>query len=253
VGISGGVDVASQYFFRGVRQNSTGLVVWPYGGLTVRALSNKGALERLAIGFDFWNSLNSGDTGSDGPAAQAWYESRLSGALDLRFDQGVTVTTSYTTYISPNDLFTTAKEIGVKVAIDDARWFGRAAVRPYAFVGFEIDTAPGAGQLDGGLHAGRYLEVGATPGYSGPRANFTVPVKVGLSLDDYYELGDTDNAFGFASLGGFVSVPLGGASKIGQWQLRGGVELHWFGETTKAFNGDDGFQPTALVGIAIRP
>ena len=157
--------------------------------------------------------------------ASTWYESRLWAGVDVHLGGGLSVGTSYIAYVSPNDLFTTAREVGIKVALNDGRSSRRAAVHPYALVAMEIDATPGVGQLDGGLRAGRYLEVGATPGYSGKRLSLTVPIKVGLSLSDYYELGNEDNRFGFASVGGFVSVPLGGASRNGRLHARGGVEV----------------------------
>jgi hypothetical protein len=251
VAVVAGIDIASQYIFRGVRQNATGVVVWPMAGVNVRILSNRGPFERIALDGGFWNSVNTGDTGSGGPASHRWYESRVSAGVDVLFRPGVSVATSYTAYMSPNDLFTTAKEAGVRVAMDDRRWLGRAAVHPYALMAFEIDATPGVGQLDGGLHAGRYLEVGATPGTLVRRATVSVPIKVGLSLRDYYELGNTDNRFGFASVGGFVSVPLGRISTIGRWHARGGIEVYRFGDTAKVFNGGDRYQATASVGIGI--
>jgi hypothetical protein len=253
VAVATGIDVASEYVFRGVPQNSTRAVVWPFADLTARVLSSDGPLKRVTVNAGFWNSLNTGDTGADGPTSKAWYESRLWGGVGFHFGQGVSVGTSFTAYISPNDLFTTAKEISVRVAMDDSHSLGRAAVRPYALLAFEIDADPGVGQLDGGLHPGRYLEVGATPGYSAKRASVTVPIKVGLSLHDYYELGNQDNWFGFASAGGFVSVPLGGASKVGRWHVRGGVEVYSLGDTTKVFNGGDRFQTVASIGVAMKP
>jgi hypothetical protein len=251
VAVAAGIDVANHYVFRGVRQNSTGMVAWPFADFTARVFSSDGPLKRVTVNAGFWNSLNTGDTGTDGPMASAWYESRLWGGVDFCLGRGVSVGTSYTSYMSPNDLFTTAKEVGIRVAMDDAQSLGRAAIRPYALLATEIDTAPGVGQLDGGLHAGRYLEVGATPGYSGRRVSFTAPIKVGLSLRDYYELGDEDNRFGFASVGGFVSVPLGGASKIGRLHARGGLDVLRLGETTRLFNGGDRFQTTVSIGVAI--
>ena len=253
VAVAAGIDVASQYMFRGVLQNSTGAVVWPFVDVTARLLSRDGPLKRVTVNAGFWNSLNTGDTGTDGPMTKAWYESRLRGGIDFRLGRGVSVGASYTSYVSPNDLFTTAKEIGIRVAMDDAQSLGRAAVHPYALVAMEIDTAPGVGQLDGGLHAGRYLELGATPGYAARGIGFTAPIKVGLSVGNYYELGNNDNRFGVASAGGFVSVPLGGASTIGQWHVRGGVEVYRLGETTKVFNGGDRFQTMASIGLALKP
>ena len=68
-------------------------------------------------------------------------------------------------------MFTTVKEIDIEFAMDDYAKLGAAAFKPYALVAFEIDTAPGMGQLDGGLKAGRYLELGAAPG-TGSDAHF---------------------------------------------------------------------------------
>lgn len=80
--------------------------------------------------MSFWNSLNTGDTGSGGPLGSAWYESRLYGTLDLRLSAGVSVGTSYTAYTSPSDLFTTAKELGVRMGLDDRARLGRVAINP---------------------------------------------------------------------------------------------------------------------------
>ena len=251
VAFAAGIDFSNQYAFRGVRQNTTGVVAWPYGELVLRVLADKGVLDRLIVGAGFWNSLNTGDTGFGGPAARAWYESRLSGTLGIRFDGGLSVTGAYTTYISPNELFTTAREVGVTVAMDDGGWLGRAAIRPYALAAFEVGTTPGVGQLDGGLRGGRYLELGATPGWAAARASIAVPIKVGLSLQDYYELGGRDHTFGFASAGAYVSVPIGRTATLGRWHVRGGAEIQRLGTTTRVFNGGDRVQATASVGLAL--
>ena len=251
-GVTVAVDVANRYVFRGVRQNSNGVVTWPQVGAAAGVLSKKGPVERLAITGGFWNSLHTGDTGSGGPAERPWYESRLSGGLIVEFGGNVSIATSYTTYVSPNDLFSTAKELGVRVAFDDRARLRGAALQPYALVAFELGADTGRGQLDGGLHAGRYLELGASPGYVIGRARLTVPIKVGLSLHDYYELGDRDYRFGFASLGGAVSVPVGGTTPVGQWDVRAGIEVYRFGTTTRLFNGNDRVDTVASVGVAIQ-
>lgn len=123
----------------------------------------------------------------------------------------------------------------------------------YALVAFEIDTAPGVGQLDGGLKAGRYLELGAAPRYSIKRATLAFPVRVGLSLANYYELAGEDHTFGFVSVGATASVPLGRRSRIGRWHVHGGVEIQALGETTKVFNGGDGSTVIASFGFGLRP
>jgi hypothetical protein len=82
-------------------------------------------------------------------------------------------------------------------------------------------------------------------------------VKVGLSLSDYYEQNTgtadapafVDNTFGFFSIAGVVTVPLGGTTTFGAWNLHGGVEYQALGETTEAFNGGDNSRVIGSVGI----
>jgi hypothetical protein len=246
-----GIDLVNQYVFRGVRQNTTGIAVWPSVDFTARFLSSDGVVKRVNVTAGFWNSLQSGDTGSSGPIGKPWYESRISGTVGLQFGGGVSVAPTYTAYTSPSDLFTTVKELDIKLALDDSRRLARVAMHPYALFAFELDAVPGVGQLDGGLRAGRYLEVGASPIYSVRLATIAVPIKVGLSLGDYYELAGNDNKFGFASVGARVTAPIGGRSKIGGWNVHGGVEIQAFGETTKVFNGGDRSKVIASFGVGL--
>jgi hypothetical protein len=122
-------------------------------------------------------------------------------------------------------------------------------VKPYAQVAFELDTSTGTGQADGGDNAGTYLELGIAPGYSWPKASLAVPVKVGLSLNDYYELAGTDNKFGFFSIAGIVTVPLGGTTKYGAWNVHFGGEYQALGKTTEFFNGGEKNQAIGSIGF----
>jgi hypothetical protein len=195
--------------------------------------SGNGGLKSVGLNFGTWNSLNTGDTGADGPTGKLWYESDFYATLAFGLGGGASLSTTYTAYTSPNNAFTTVKEIAFKVGVDDSGYLGKAAVKPYALVAFEFDTAPGVGQADGGSSAGRYLELGVAPGYAGSRASVSVPVKVGISLADYYELNIgtaaaplfVDNRFGYFSVAGLVTVPLGGTTKFGAWNVHGGVEF----------------------------
>jgi len=251
--VSGGVDLASHYMFRGVRQNSTGIVVWPSAALTARVLASDGAVKRVDAKVGFWNSLNTGDTGSDGPAGRPWYESRVSASLGVQFPGHVSVTSAYIAYMSPNDMFSAVKEIGVTVSVDDGPARGGVRLSPYASLAFEVDTSPGAGQLDGGSRAGRYLELGASAEVPAKRIALSFPVKAGLSVRDYYELGERDHTFGFFSVGSILTVPVTRASKVGRWNVHGSLEFQSLGETTKVFNGGDRSVVIASVGVGLRP
>jgi len=108
------------------------------------------------------------------------------------------------------------------------------------------------------LHAGKYLELGVAPGYTAAKATLTVPVKVGLSIGDYYELNEgtalvpdfVDNKFGYFSVAGVVTFPLTSVpSGYGGWNLHASVEFQQLGETTKAFNGGDAQKVIVTGGL----
>jgi uncharacterized protein (TIGR02001 family) len=247
--ITGNIDFLNQYMFRGLRQNSTGVAIWPSFDLGIAAFSGTGAVKSLGINFGTWNSLHTGDTGLDGPSGKLWYESDFYATVGLGFGRGVSLGTTYTAYTSPNNSFSTVKEIMFKVAVDDSGALGKAAVKPYVIYAFEFDTLPGTGQADGGFSAGKYLEVGVSPGYSSSKFGVAVPIKVGLSAGDYYELAGTDNKFGYLSIAGIVTVPLGGTTNFGAWNVHFGGEYQKLGDTPKSLNGGEGSQFIGSVGL----
>jgi hypothetical protein len=255
--LAASLDLVSTYMFRGIRQHSTGIAVWPVADLGLAVYSGDGGVKSVGVNFGTWNSLHSGDTGADGPTGKIWYESDFYATLGLGFGGGTSLATTYTAYTSPNNAFTTVKEIAFRVGVDDSGPLGKAALKPYVLAAFEFDTSPGTGQADGGAEAGRYLEIGVAPGYSGARASLSVPVRVGISLADYYELNTgtalapvfVDNRFGYFSVAGIVTVPIGGTTGFGAWNLHGGVEYQALGDTTQALNGGDGARVIGSVGI----
>jgi hypothetical protein len=74
-----------------------------------------------------------------------------------------------------------------------------------------------------------------------------------LSGSNYYELatptGFEDNKFGYFSIAGIVTVPLGGTSSFGSWNIHGGVEYQKLGTTTEFFNGGESNQVIGSFGI----
>ena len=254
--LTGSVDFLNQYMFRGIRQNGTGVVTWPAMDLGISTYSGEGGLKSVGINFGTWNSLHSGDTGADSEdsglgcaCGKLWYESDFYAALGLGFGGGTSLTTTYTAYTSPNNGFSTVKEIMFKFALDDSGRLGKAAVKPYIAIAREFDTEPGLGQADGGENAGTYLEIGFAPGYSASKASIAFPIKIGLSASDYYELDGEDNKFGYFSIAGIVTVPLGGTSSFGAWNIHGGVEYQKLGDTTKFYNDGESNQVIGSFGI----
>jgi hypothetical protein len=247
--LSGGFDFQSTYMFRGIRQHSTGVAAWPWADLAIAAYAGEGTLKSVNLNVGSWNSQHTGDTGNDGPSGKLWYESDFYATLGFGFGGGVSLATTYTAYTSPNNSFTSVKEIMVKMALDDSAYLGKGAIKPYVALARELDAAEGVGQADGGLKAGTYFEAGIAPGLSFSKASIAVPVKVGLSLSDYYEVAGVDNRFGFLSVAGIVTVPLGSTTKYGSWNLHGGAEFQKVGDNTAILNGGKRSRVMGSIGV----
>lgn len=240
---TGGLDVPSVYLFRGILQESDPkLTLWPYGDLGIALASGEGGLKSVAVNIGVWNSLHTGSAGSDGVSEHAHYEEDFYTTLNLGFGGGVGVGLTYMALTSPNFMFDTVKEFQVKVSKANM-------LNPYGFMAFELTDV----SADGGNGKGSYLELGVGPSFAlGPNASLTIPVKVGLSLKDYYEAGGVDHKFGFFDIGGLITIPLTGVpSRFGSWNIHGGADVLMLGDTTKAINDNKSSKVVGLFGIGV--
>jgi hypothetical protein len=225
--VSGNVDVTDAYFLRGLPQDDTKVLVQPSidGGVSLS--------QNLSMHVGLWNSLHTGATGLDGPSGKLWYASNFYGSLSYAIRR-VDVAAIYTGYTSPNNAFASVQELAIKAS---HRGWGQ----PYALVAFELK-----GQQDGGQAEGRYLEVGGAPSW-GSGVTVAVPLKVGLSLGDYYESFTGDETFGFFSAGGRVTKTFSQGA-AGSWNVHGGAEYLRLGERNKIVFGSDS-KVVASAGI----
>jgi hypothetical protein len=234
VKITGGVDFPSLYVFRGIRQEfDPALTVQPFVNVAFMATPT------MTVNVGSWNSMHSGST-SDGPGA--FYESDfyVSGA----FATGkVTTTALYTLYGSPADAFGTVHELAFTAAINDSE--NSVPLSPAVTVAFEL----GDNGADAGANKGVYLEFAATPaipmGDDAP-LTLTVPIKLGMSLKDYYEnpLTGEDSKFGYFSIGLMALKALSP-----NFDIHGGVLIYAFGDTLKLFNNDESAQAVGTIGL----
>ena len=244
-------DVLNTYMFRGIRQNNTGAAMWPAADFGLAFYTGEGGVKSVGMNLGTWNSLHTGNTGQDSASGKLWYESDFYATFGLTFGGGFGLGTTYTAYTSPNNGFTSVREVMFKLGEDDTAILGKFAMKPYAIFAFEMATDEHEGQADGGLNAGKYLELGIAPSYAGSAAGISVPVKVGMSMGDYYEHPVTgeDNTFGFFSIAGIVTIPLGGQTKFGTFNIHGGAEFQALGDTTKYFATDSKGKEQSKIGI----
>jgi len=225
--LTANIDFVNAYMFRGIPQDESGVIMWPSADMGFALFSGDGAVKSISANIGTWNSLHTGDAGLDNLVnGKLWYESDFYATAGFGFARGTSVGVTYTAYTSPNGLFGTVKEIAFKFAVDDSGALGAMAVKPYVLVARELD-----GQADGGANEGTYLELGIAPGMSRSRLSVSVPVKVGLSLGDYYEGINGDETFGYFSVAGIATVPFSSTpTKFGTWNVHGGVEYQRLGD-----------------------
>ena len=77
-----GFGFTSQYFFRGIPQEGSGLITQPFIELNYDFIDSREGLQDLKLVFGQWNSLHSGRTGAGGAI---WYESRFYVGLQSQF------------------------------------------------------------------------------------------------------------------------------------------------------------------------
>ena len=200
-------DFTNAYMFRGLRQDDTPVIMFPFAEARFDLHDDDDGVTDVALRIGSWNSLNTGVSGTAGPSGKLWYESRFYSAVDVTFGPGITAGGGYTAYPSPNNSFSTVKELSFRVSADERTRPAGLALRPHALLALEFDTDPGIGQADGGLNAGTYLELGIAPGIN-EQVAVAFPVRVGISLNDDYELAGVDHKFGYLSLGAIASAPL---------------------------------------------
>lgn len=247
VSLGAGIDIGSAYFFRGIVQETDGFIGQPFleGGFTL--YEGDGGITSASVTGGVWNSMHSGPTGLDGDNGdpELWYEADFYASLALGLQGDMETSVTYTAYMSPNSVFSTVKEVAVGFS------HGGLMMSPSATIAFETN-----GQADGGSNEGVYLELGAEapiPLAADSPVSLSVPMTVGLSLNDYYEHPVTgeDSRFGFFDFGVIASVPLGVPSDYGSWSVSGGVKFLVLGDTLEAFNGEDNFQPIVVGGISL--
>ena len=240
---TGGLDAPTVYVFRGfVQERDPRITLFPYGDIGIALKSAPDGSQRLGVNIGVWNSLQTGSSGTNGYYEHAHYQENFYTTLSLALSARLTVGATYTAYTSPNNMFNTVTELSIKVA-------HTSRFNPYGIVAAEL----GENSADSGVKKGTYVELGVGPRYGvGSKLRVAVPVKLGVSAKDYYELGGVDHRFGFLDVGAVASWPLtGSTSRFGVWNVHGGVEWFTFGDTTRAFNQGDKSKVVATVGVGV--
>jgi len=251
-----GVDWTTKYFFRGIVQESKGLIVQPWVDFVFPLYEGKNASFSFNIGS--WNSLHDGRSGSGGDGMTMHYELDAYAGIGISFAENWSGALSYVVLSSPNSAFGTVTELDVSLSFDDSALFASGSgpfhgFQPSVLVVWELD-----GQSDGGSEKGNYLEIGIEPsldlGTDGKQpVSISIPISAGFSLSNYFEVGeDEGDSFGFAIGGVSLATPLNFVnSALGSWTLSGGVSMLYLGDNLEAVNGGENSEVILSLGIGI--
>lgn len=228
VTVTGGVDVPSLYYFRGVRQEiDPKLTTQPFVDVGAALFKNSsGVLKSANVNVGTWNSIHSGSNKDDFDGAL--YESDIYATLTFGFEQ-LALAATYTAYTYPAPDFDAIHEIGIKGTYAH-KW------SPYGYIAFEFAED----------NPGTYLEVGVGPsfaltgGQGGP--TLTVPVRLAFDLKDFYGFGEK---FGFFGVGGTVVIPRG------KWSIKLAGDLLVLSDGLETINVNEDFESSkvGLVGL----
>jgi len=262
ISVSAGADVTSKYYFRGLLQEDQGLIIQPWAEIGATVLEKEtGPIQTVSVFGGIWNSFHdtkTGDMTTGGNGASSWYEADLYAGASVGLDGGFSTGITYTAYTSPNDAFSTIQEVSVSGSFDDSEFWGDSgfALSPSAVVAFELDNTA---TLSSPSSEGIYLGLGISPSMEVVQSEdypitLSVPVTVGLGLDDYYVEAATgdDELFGYASVKPTASMPLGFMpDKFGDWEGYVGVEFLYLGDATEDDNNGDDFEVIGSIGLSM--
>lgn len=237
-------DFTTAYMFRGILQERNGFIWQPSAeiGINLYEGDENSAFSSIDLGVGVWNSFQSNKTGAvSGPSNL--YETDIYPSLTMTFPNKLEFSLTYYVYTSPNGAFDTIQNFDMGLAYDDSElWGGSFSTGPSITVSFETDGT------NFGEQQGSWLGLNAAPTYvafaedSYP-LTLSLPLALGLSLSDYYEIDGHDDTFGFFSFGLSGSVPLAFIpADYGAWSAYAGVSIYVLGDNLEQANlGDSPF------------
>ncbi len=248
VSFSLGMDIPTAYVFRGFELEDTGLILQPY------VEASFAIAEDVDFYIGLWNSIHENETGAPaGDSNDEWFEADFYAGVSLGMFDPISLDISYIHYLYPSNTFGDYKEIDVAIGFDDSELLGDWALSPYALFAFEFDTT------NPGDDDNIYLELGGELAFSLVESedypiDLTVPIAIGLSLDEFYvDAGGDNEFFGFISIGANLGMPLSFIpDEFGSWSAGAGLTFYILNDDAGLDDGDnDEFNLVGTLGVAM--
>lgn len=245
VSFDAGLDITSEYFFRGYLQEDQGFISQPWAEASFNLRDSDDWSLDATLGI--WNSFHSEHTASNGTGQESWYEADWYGALTACFDS-FEVGAAYSIYTYPNNTaFDSVHEVALFAGFDlpddgIGQWLGDLSL----LLAIEVDNS------NVSTDEATYFEIGFGPSFDilDGDATLSIPVTLGFSLDDYYVSGGEDDDFGWAAIGAVIDYPLC-SGDYGDWTLTGGIDVLLLGDAAEASNNGDDSAVVGFIGISM--
>ena len=245
-------DFTTAYFFRGILQERDGFIWQPAVevGFNLWEGDEDSIFTSVDFGVGVWNSVQSEKTlATSGPSNL--YETDIYPSLSVSFPNDIEMSLIYYVYTSPNGAFDTIQNFDIGLAYDDTDLWGDSgfSTGPSLTVSFELEGT------NFGERRGSWLGLNAAPSVTVLEEaeyplTLAVPLALGLSISDYYEIEGEDDTFGFFSFGFSASVPLAFIPQdLGAWSVNAGVNVFVLGDNLKETNEGDSPFPVGTGGI----
>jgi hypothetical protein len=246
------LDLSNAYFFRGILNEREGVIFQPTGELTYSLISyDDGLIRDVSVGGGVWASIHSEETLAEhGP--HSVYEVDWYPLLSMELAGGVSVSAIYYYYTFPNGAFDRADELNVELAWDDSEVLGRWALQPWVNLAVETQNT------SFGDEEGMGLQLGVEPTlhtfeHDRYPVTVTVPLELGLGIEDYYEdESGGENLFGYFQYGLAASVPLAFMPEgFGEWDLHAKASFLSLSRTLADANRGRSFYPVGVIGVGV--
>lgn len=245
-------DFTNAYIFRGIMNEKKGFIWQPWAELWFSLYeSDEGPFRSLSFGTGIWNSVQSEKTLAQHDP-KVVYETDVYPMFNIDFPWGLSLLTTYYFYTSPNGGFDTVQELNFKGSWDDSEYLERFALGPWINFAMETDRTSFGDKEGSGIQMGVGPTLYEVPNETYPLA-FTVPVELGISIDDYYEEpGRSNDVFGYLSWGLTATLPITAIpDDYGAWSVSVGGKGYYFSNALARVNTGKHLYPTVTGSLTI--
>ena len=270
-----GVDVTTQYNFRGMNIEDQGMILQPWVAITSQVYSGgdmQPVIEGAKLKVRLWNSIQEASPGTN-LAHPQWFEADVSVGVVLDLFYDMTGEIMYVYAQDPELPGNYYEAVEVSLAYDDSALWGGVldnvpgfkGLQPHVLVAIETD-----GGVDRGITIGQggpvagggdiYYEIGIEPSIcildsEDWPVTLSVPMTVAFG-DDYYEYIDStgsldDDSFGYFDVGLVCTVPVKCVPiEHGEWELYAAVHFLFKGDGAEALTTNASTDDSEIIGSA---